>query len=1025
MKLFGIVFRKLSSKIGIIGTGSLLALVSLAAVGTYSIMDAGAHYSGITGYTQKTTSAGCTCHCGSAQSSTTVSLTSSSGSSPLTTAPSTTYNFTITVANSGENDGGCDISTYSGNGLTAGTGLYASNGELTHSSPKSFSGGSTSWSFTYTTGTSAGWDTIYATGNAVNGDGSNDGGDCTDKWNWAPKFIIHTVTPPVRMALSRSTIPLGQLRVGHRIADSLKVTSNGVNAITINSSGMLSGVQFSSFPTTTSRTINAGSTEIDSVIFTPTTRGSFTDSLIFNTNSDTVPEQRMGLAVSGQGIQAVFNSTNGNTLAFGNVRVGATLQKTFAFSNSGDDTLFLQTPSISGTGFSIVSGPASLTLPPNQNGNVVVKFAPTAQQSYSGSLSFTASNNVSAPTVTLSGSGTSPQIQISNSNNLGSIHVGNTLQGTVTFKNVGNDTLHISNASITQTSTLFVLGSFDQVVLPNATGTVHIAYTPTAEETDNATLNLTTDDPANTSISVAISGTGVLAHMVIAQRNDTVNMGLVKVNSSVTATIGINNNGGANLNITSVTAGPTPFVLDVSTTLVSAGSSSNVTVGFSPTTTGTFTGTLIIKGDDQNNPSDTVYLSGTGINSALSISPGSLNFGQVPVLTTAFDTITLRDSGKANVSILSVKLAPTSGAFAIVGATPTQVVAGGSATIVLSFKPDTSINYSATLTITTDDATVPTRTVNISGVGLKDAFSVTPSPLDFGQVPILTTVTDTITLSNSGTSAITISNTKLLPATSAFAIVGSAPTQVTAGATATIVVSFHPDTAGSYSASLTLTTSDPSIPIRTISINGVGIKGSLTANPSQVNFGTLLVGHDSTITVTLHDAGQASVTITSINLTGPAAAGFRNGAFSTPQTIAAGGSSTMILTFAPTTLGSYSGNMELSLTDGSSVNIPLQGVAANSGVSQNGFGASKLSLTLSPNPATNAVTAHASISESIETQIEVFDAVGHNVLSMPMGRLSQGTHDLPLPIGSLPSGSYFVRITSSNGDSAEAKLIIE
>jgi hypothetical protein len=454
MQLFTIFFQRLSHKFALIATGSSLVLASLTIVGTYAVMETNAHQDGITGQTQKTTNAGCYCHCSSAQSTTTVMLSCSSGSSPLTTSPNTTYDFTITVANSGESDAGCDISNYLGGGLTPGTGLQKNlspqDSELTHTSPKSFDGnGFCTWSFTYTSSSTAEWDTIYATGNAVNGDG-RDNGDCTDKWNWAPKFIIHNVFPSRRASLSQNTISFGQLRVGHRAADSLSVISNGDTTITISSSAMKGGSPFSSYPTTTNRAIVTGSSEIDSAIFAPSSRGTFHDSLIFNTNSDTVPQQRMGIAVSGQGIQAIFNSTNGTSLAFGNLHVGNIATKTFSFSNTGDDTLFLQTPSISGSGFSIATGLSTFTYPPNQSGSVVVQFAPSAKQSYSGSLSFTASDGVSAPTVSLSGNGTLPQIQVSSSDNLGSIRVGQSLHGSVTFQNIGNDTLHVSNATMTQ-----------------------------------------------------------------------------------------------------------------------------------------------------------------------------------------------------------------------------------------------------------------------------------------------------------------------------------------------------------------------------------------------------------------------------------------------------------------------------------------------------------------------------------------------------------------------------------------------
>ncbi len=1018
-------FHRLSNKFALLGTGSVLAFASLVAVGTYAVLDTNAHSGGITGVTQKSNNNGCYCHCASSNSNTTVTLASTSGTSPLTTAPNMTYNFTIEVAstNSSENDGGCDVASYAGNTLTAGTGLYNSGGELTHSSPLSFNGnGHCTWSFTYTTGSTAGWDTLYATGNAVTGGG---GYSCSDNWNFAPKFIIHNVVPTVRMALSKSTISFGQLRVGHRVADSLKVTSNGQAAITISSSGMKSGAEFSSYPTTTNRTINAGSSEIDSAIFTPTARGTFNDSLIFNTNSDTLPEQEMGLYVSGQGIQAIFNSTNGTSLAFGNLRVGRTAQQTFSFSNTGDDTLFLQTPSISGTGFTIATGPSTLTYPPNGSGSVVVQFAPTAKQSYSGSLTFTASNGVSAPTVSLSGAGILPQIQFSNSDNLGSIRVGQTLQGTAIIKNIGNDTLHVTNAMLTQTASLFTLGSYGQAVIPNANDTLHLSYTPAAEETDNATLTFTTDDPSNTSVSIALTGSGVLPHMAVAEKNDTVSLGQVKVNSFATTSISVNNTGGADLTLSSVTAGPAPFSLVSSPNVVSAGTSGNISVGFSPTDTGVFTGKLVIQGNDAANPSDTVYLKGTGVNSALSINPGSINFGSVPILETVLDTITLSDSGKANVNIQSVQLQPSNGAFSIVGSTPTVVVAGGSALIVVSFKPDTAGNYSGSVTLTTDDASAPMRTINLSGLGIKDPFSVTPSQIDFGQVPIVTTVMDTITMHNTGTASVTISSYQLSAPSGGFAVADSSKHVIIAGGAAIVVVSFDPAAATSYSGSLTLHTNDVSSPVRTISLAGIGIKGSLAINPPTLNFGNDLVLHDSSMHAELRNAGLASVTVNAISISGQNNTVFSYGTFATPATITAGDSTSIDMSFTPANAESYQDTLHLVLGDGTAIDVLLVGAGVNSGVSQIDVGTSQFSLSLSPNPAENSVNVHTTISQSAEMSLDVFDDLGHAMIHTPLGMLTEGEHDITLPTESLASGSYFVRIGNSEGSAVEARLVIE
>src|SRR5665647_3673075 len=117
---------------------------------------------------------------------------------------------------------------------------------------------------------------------------------------------------------------------------------------------MKTGTQFGNVaPGANGRTLNPGLTEVDSVIFAPTARGTFSDSLIFTTNSDTIPDQRKGLVVNGQAIQAIFTNPL-STLAFGNLKLSKfTAKMAFPFSNTGDDTLFLQSPSISGIGFSI------------------------------------------------------------------------------------------------------------------------------------------------------------------------------------------------------------------------------------------------------------------------------------------------------------------------------------------------------------------------------------------------------------------------------------------------------------------------------------------------------------------------------------------------------------------------------------------------------------------------------------------------------------------------------------------------
>ena len=878
------------------------------------MLDTNAHSAGITNYTQKTTNVGCYCHCSTANSATTVTISTTS----TTFYTGQTYEFTASVSNSSEADGGIDISTEFGTlSAISGQGLYLSSGELTHSAPKALAA---SWNFDWTAPSTSEYDTIFATGNAVNGDGSNDGGNCTDKWNFAPKYIIHVIPSPTkRIAFGRSSISLGQVRVGHRVADSLLVSSVGTGNITISSSGMKSGTPFSSYPTTSNRTINSGSTEMDSVSFSPAARGSFSDSLIFNTNSDTAPEQRTGIAVSGEGIEAIFSASNGNSLAFGNLRAGNTAHLSFQYSNTGDDTLFLSAPSVSGSAFSADSGNSSVTLPPNQSASVRIAFSPTAKQSYSGSLTFSASNGVSTPTISLTGNGILPQLQISAPQDIGLIRVGQTLQGIVTFNNTGNDTLHISNARLTQPSTRFTLGAYTASVEPNGSGTFHISYTPDSERTDTATLHFSSDDPTDSGVSLVVMGSGILPHMAIAQKGDTIDLGQVRINSSDTQDIAVTNTGSADLNLVSVTAGPSPFALVSSPSVVASEVTSYIAISFSPTSTGGFHGMAVIQGDDPNNASDTVYLTGEGINSSLSITPASLLFGSVPVSSTAVDTVTLSNSGAATLNILDYKISPEGGAFAIID---------------------------------------------------------------------------------------------------------SSGHQVTSVAPVRVAIRFQPDSAGSFSGMLTIVTDDASSPTRTVSLSGIGVKGSLSVLPATVDFGNVQLGQSASAPLTLRNVGQASLSVSSLTFTGPGAGAFTDSLFTTPMTISAGDSAKLDLLFTPSVAEAYQGMARFLLGDGTSVTAYLQGAGVSAGVSGMAANAPFV-LSLSPNPARNMVLLHIGVERSSGISLSLLDAAGHIVTGRSLGYFVPGHYEVPLPLQTLPDGSYFIRIGDEYGNTVGASLVLE
>jgi len=146
------------------------------------------------------------CHASSASPTTSVSLV---GVQAVTMKPGETMQFTIEIAHESRTRAGVNISVKSSltsqtnaGTLIAGAGLFLSGGELTHSSPKTISGGKVTYTFSWKAPAEAGIYNMLATGNAVNGNGRQ---DANDIWNFMTPVQI---TVEAATSVQESSIPV-------------------------------------------------------------------------------------------------------------------------------------------------------------------------------------------------------------------------------------------------------------------------------------------------------------------------------------------------------------------------------------------------------------------------------------------------------------------------------------------------------------------------------------------------------------------------------------------------------------------------------------------------------------------------------------------------------------------------------------------------------------------------------------------------------------------------------------------------
>ena len=197
------------------------------------------------------------------------------------------------------------------------------------------------------------------------------------------------------------------------------------------------------------------------------------------------------------------------------------------------------------------------------------------------------------------------------------------------------------------------------------------------------------------------------------------NFGNLVVGKKISQTATVANTGNTTINVTAAALSSAQFSVSGLTMPLSlpVGQSSTFQVWFDPSAPGSDTGTLAIQ-TDNGVSSGQVALTGaaTALPQQISVSSTSLNLGDATVGTTAKGTLTLSNTGGANliISLLSVSVGP----FGVSGiTTPSTIVPGGSATMNVSFSPASAGSDSGSITITSNDPNSPTTTITLAGTG--------------------------------------------------------------------------------------------------------------------------------------------------------------------------------------------------------------------------------------------------------------------------------------------------------------------
>src|SRR5208282_3531566 len=218
-----------------------------------------------------------------------------------------------------------------------------------------------------------------------------------------------------------------------------------------------------------------------------------------------------------------------------------------------------------------------------------------------------------------------------------------------------------------------------------------------------------------------------------------------------------------------------------------------------------------------------------------------------------------------------------------------------------------------------------------SGTSGAPVASLSPSSLTFASQTVgATSAAQTITLSNTGNAALTLTSIALTGTNPGdFAETNNCGSSVTAGANCTMSVTFTPTASGTRTAAVTLTDNATGSP-QTVSLSGTGTAAVASLSPSSLSFASQAVGATSAAqTITLNNTGNAALTLTSVALTGTNPSDFAQ-TNNCGSSVAAGANCTISVTFTPAAMGTLT--TAVTLTDnatGSPQSVSLTGAGSN------------------------------------------------------------------------------------------------
>ncbi len=350
--------------------------------------------------------------------------------------------------------------------------------------------------------------------------------------------------------------------------------------------------------------------------------------------------------------------------------------------------------------------------------------------------------------------------------------------------------------------------------------------------------------------------------------------------------------------------------------------------------------------DDPNNPDHGFEIVATNAFAvsaptapAIALSPASLDFGTVTMGSAASLPTQLRNTGTANLTVTGIALCTsplTEPEYSwSAPALPFTVAPGAATTVTVTFTPADPDTDTGCIAFTSNAANAPTANLAVNGTGVAPptpVADVNPLSLDFGVVTDGSSATRTFAVGNVGTAPLTVTIASGAGTSAEFSATPASFT-VPPGGSTTVTATYAPLDVGADGGSFLVQTNDPLQPSVPVILTGTGATAPtphLTLSPPSLDLGGVTVGGSASLPASVENTGTAPLTVSAITRCAGTSAEF-TWSPAAPFTVAAGGTTTLSVTYTPTAAGADGGCLSLASNDpdspATSLTVAASGIA--------------------------------------------------------------------------------------------------